>query len=90
MLFNHRCLQDYLGSSTDRLPTRCYYNLLWPTNNWPCLQMKPGKNHLPPLMGTSQISKILVGFPPPPNDALTQHEVARTNGAHITNKRLER
>jgi hypothetical protein len=38
------------------------------TKNWPCLQMKPGKNCLPPLLGTSQISKF---WPDPPllNDA---------------------
>jgi hypothetical protein len=28
MLFNPRCLQDHSGNSADRLPSRCYYNLL--------------------------------------------------------------
>jgi hypothetical protein len=60
-----RCLQDHLVSSADRLFTRCYYNLLWPINNWPCLLMKPKRNRLPLLLGTSQISKFWPNPPPP-------------------------
>jgi hypothetical protein len=56
------------------------------TNNWPCLQMKPGKNHQPPLLGTSQISKFQ---PNHLNNAPTQHEVARLIDTHNSNKRLE-
>jgi hypothetical protein len=32
---NLRCLQDHSGNSADRLPTRCYYNLL-PTTSLVC------------------------------------------------------
>jgi hypothetical protein len=56
------------------------------TNNWLCLQMKPWKNHQPPLVGTSQIPNSSLT---PLNDAPTQQEVARSISAHNTNKRLK-
>jgi hypothetical protein len=59
--------------------------LLQPSpNNWPCLQMKPGTNRQPPLLGTSQIPAELPLMMSP-----TQHEAARLISAHNTNKRLE-
>jgi hypothetical protein len=60
MLFNPRCLQDCLGELSRQTSHQMF---LQPTNNWPCLQMKPGKCHQPPLLGTLQISKFQLNPP---------------------------
>jgi hypothetical protein len=83
MLFNPRCFQDHSGNSADRLPTRCYYNLL-PTTGlvW---KWSLGKTIIFHSWGPHKFPN---SSQPTLIDAPTQHEAARLISAHNTNNRL--